>query len=497
MAEPARLRRLWWLLAAILLVRLLGAASLPMMDTTEPRYAEISRMMVERQDWLTPWFDEDTPFWGKPPLSIWAQALAIQWFGANDLAPRLPSWLLAFVLAWLTAQVATRHSGAVTGPRAALVLVSMALPFAAAGAVMTDMFLALGVMLSLSAFALLLMGAASIWRWLFFIGLAVSMLAKGPVGIVLTGLPIALWLVLAGSWRDTWHLLPWIRGSLLTLLLVLPWYLAAEARTPGFLDYFFVGEHVRRFTDPKWAGDLYGRAHQEPQGMIWLYWLAASFPWGLVLLWRGWRWLMTSARAVWRPDPVIVLLLGWMLAPMLLFTFASNILWTYVLPGLPAAALLLVVAPGSATATAAPLWRWLPLLMPALAVVALPVVLQDASGWRSERANLAAVQQDGAMPDDLMYLRKVPFSARYYGAGVITALTDEQAQNWWRSCERPCYLAVPRREPNDWQRSKRGAVEVLSRSRNYIVLVQRLSASGSNSGNESSSAPNAGAGGPT
>src|SRR5690606_23535075 len=200
-------------------------------------------------DWVTPWFDEQTPFWGKPPLSIWAQAVAIHWFGANDLAPRLPSWLLAFVLAAMTAQLASRRSGRPAGPWAAIMLVTMALPFTAAGAVMTDMFLALGVMLSLTAFSMVLMGARALWRWLFFIGLAVSMLAKGPVGVVLTGIPVGFWFLVAGGWRQVWGVLPWIRGTLLTVALTLPWYLAAEARTPGFLDYFFIGEHVRRFTD--------------------------------------------------------------------------------------------------------------------------------------------------------------------------------------------------------------------------------------------------------
>lgn len=462
-------RCMLWAVVAVLLVRLVLAAFLPMMDTTEPRYAEISRLMVERQDWVTPWFDEQTPFWGKPPLSIWAQAVAIHWFGANDLAPRLPSWLLAFVLAAMTAQLASRRSGRPAGPWAAIMLVTMALPFTAAGAVMTDMFLALGVMLSLTAFSMVLMGARALWRWLFFIGLAVSMLAKGPVGVVLTGIPVGFWFLVAGGWRQVWGVLPWIRGTLLTVALTLPWYLAAEARTPGFLDYFFIGEHVRRFTDAGWAGDLYGRAHEQPRGMIWLYWLAASFPWGLVLIWQACRKLSGSTRAVPQRDPVTVLLIGWLLAPMLLFTLAGNILWTYVLPGLPALAVLLAPAMSALRVTLRRVLLW---LVPMLALAGFVVVMHDPAHWRSERTNLDVIISHQGSLSDVSYLRDVPFSARYYGAGSPRALPDGEALEWWRACPATCYLVVPRRERNRWlQLAGQNATE-LSRSGSHVVLVR-------------------------
>ena len=61
------------------------------------------------------------------------------------------------------------------------------------------------------------------------------------------------------------------------LALAVPWYVMAEQATPGFLDYFLVGEHFRRFTVSGWEGDLYGNAHTEPLGTIWLFWVYACF----------------------------------------------------------------------------------------------------------------------------------------------------------------------------------------------------------------------------
>src|SRR5690606_15675126 len=122
----------------------------------------------------------------------------------------------------------------------------------------------------------------------------------------------------------------------------------AEIKTPGFLDYFIIGEHVRRFIDPGWNGDLYGTAHQAGHGTIWYYWLQAAFPWWIpaaMLLWAALR------RAAGRQalghalrDPRIHYFLGWAFFTPLFFTFSGNILWTYVLPSLAGFSVLLALA---------------------------------------------------------------------------------------------------------------------------------------------------------
>ncbi len=91
-ALTARERRwLAWFVVGVVGVRLATLGAYPLMDSTESRYAEIARKMLETGDWLMPQFDYGVPFWGKPPLSTWLSAASMAIFGVNEFAARLPS----------------------------------------------------------------------------------------------------------------------------------------------------------------------------------------------------------------------------------------------------------------------------------------------------------------------------------------------------------------------------------------------------------------------
>ena len=60
----------WMLILAVALlsIRFLSLGLYPLYDTTEARYGEIARIMFETQNWVTPQFDYNVPFWGKARL---------------------------------------------------------------------------------------------------------------------------------------------------------------------------------------------------------------------------------------------------------------------------------------------------------------------------------------------------------------------------------------------------------------------------------------------
>lgn len=471
------------ILAAVLVSRFIAMAFFPFADTTEPRYAEIARLMAETGDWITPWFEPGIPFWGKPPLSFWAQAAAIKVFGISEFSLRFPSWLATLGMVWLVWRLARQFWSVQVAQWSCLVFATMALTYISAGAVMTDAFLALGTTLALVSFYLVMAGEGGPWRWSFFLGLVIGLLSKGPLAPVLIGIPIVLWLLL--SWREATNnlrRLPWWRGSLLTALLVCPWYILAELKTPGFLDYFILGEHVRRFLDPGWAGDLYGSAHNQPEGMIWMFWLWASFPWGIVaLVSLALAWFRGNRRGIVGKtisDPDVSFLLASALAPMLFFTLAGNTLWTYILPSLPFTAMLI----GRWASQCEPLWLsrirgGAVALVPALLTLFVGLA---AAGWaplKTEKELVSYYQQASNTDDSpLIYLNDLPFSARFYSNGNALEVTESGLGELLENKPfQQLYVAVPRTWPDSKLVGLSMSVrKVMSNSRYQLLVVKGL-----------------------
>ncbi|MFX0540884.1 ArnT family glycosyltransferase [Roseovarius sp. S4756] len=424
-------RILWATLAAFLIVRLVAMVTLPFTDTTEARYAEMARKMVEIGNWLNPQDGYGVPFWGKPPLNTWMAAGGMELFGINEFAARLPILLaslviLALVFVWVR-DIAGRNTALVS----VAVLFSTVAFFGASAFVMTDIPMALGTTLVMVAFWRAACCAVPDrgWGYAVFLGLAIGMLAKGPVAVVICLIPLILWLTIRRDWRLL-RRLPWLKGSALLLGLTLPWYAAAEAATPGFLRYFLIGEHIERFLVPGWPGDLYGGGHDEAKGMIWIFWTGTIRPWSYValipLLWN----LRGSTRAV-RSDGTgwMLYLLLWAISPMILFTFASNILPAYTIPGLPASAVLLVVlytclwgnAPG----------KWRNVLFAGSAGVSLvffagasilAVTAPDMLRLKTHKALVA--EAEALMPDAPLYrIGQRSFSSEFYTGGKVRLLT--------------------------------------------------------------------------
>ena len=127
------------------------------------------------------------------------------------------------------------------------------------------------------------------------------------------------------------------------LAIAVPWYYLAEQETPGFLQYFLVGEHFERYVTAEWAGDPYGSVKDRPPGTIWIYFLVACLPWSPLVVWwfgRHANRTMFCQSLTGDERPLISYLLIWALLPCIFFTPARNVLVTYILPGMPAAAIL-------------------------------------------------------------------------------------------------------------------------------------------------------------
>jgi 4-amino-4-deoxy-L-arabinose transferase-like glycosyltransferase len=435
---------LLFVVAAIAVVRLVSLAAYPLGDTTEARYAEVARQMVATGDWITPQLDHGVPFWAKPPLSSWAQAATLRVFGVNEFGARVSSTLFAALICIAIGSLLRRQArkqpamtaGVETAWLAVAALATMPLFYLMAGAVMTDMALVCLMTLAMTSFwrCMSEVGGSRWHSGVFFLSAGATLLAKGLVGPVLIGVALCLFVVLSPD-RKTLLLqalarFRWIEGLALATAIAIPWYVIAEIRTPGFLDYFIFGEHFARFVDQDWQGDRFGTAHPQPRGKIWVFFLLASLVWiPYLLLLLGQRWRQGTV-SIPGDGGLSRYLIAWVLAPLLFFSGAGNTIESYTLPALPPlAALLAYWTPRGS--------RWLWRTAAAIAVSGAMLLSAASLFWLpqpkiAERRSakpvvLAAERVAARQPIRLYGIRDLPDSAKFYTDGTAQAVSFEQA----------------------------------------------------------------------
>lgn len=321
--------------AAILWFALLGYRDLA--DPDEGRIAEIAREIVATGDWVTLRLN-GIDYFAKPPFQFWATAASFELFGAANTTARLSLALFAFAGVLWTGFVGCRLFGPGAGFNAAAVLLSSLL-YAALGHVLTPntsvtLFMTLGIG------ALLLAqsrredpGQVRHWMLLGWAALAFAVLSKGLMGLVLPGAVVFLYMVWQRDWALLRHLhLGW--GLVVFLAVAAPWFLAVSLANPEFPRVFFIEEHFARYTTSAFRRD-------QP-----FYYFVPVLALGIL------PWLPRLVQVVGRPHfrwwPVAGqgfdaerLLWTYVVFIFVFFSLGRSKLPTYLLPILPALALLI------------------------------------------------------------------------------------------------------------------------------------------------------------
>ncbi|HXP41569.1 MAG TPA: glycosyltransferase family 39 protein [Candidatus Acidoferrales bacterium] len=316
-----------------------GLGQFGLIGADEPRYAQVAREMLQRHDWITPVLG-GRPWLEKPPLYYWQAIVAYRILGVSDWAARLPSAIDATFLV-LAVYFFLRRFQPGFELDGALMAASSGGIMGFARAASMDMALA-------AAFTMALL---SWWTWhdtgkrmylaSFYGLLALGTLAKGPVAPFLAFLVIASY---AAAVRELRLLLKtfWLPGIILFCVVALPWYFAVQARNPEFFREFIVEHNLGRFSK-----NLYH--HTEP---FWFYLpvtALALLPWtvfaiaGFARSLRKWR-ASRTANGASQGDPEYRLRIFstcWLVVPVIFFSISQSKLAGYILPAIPAGALLL------------------------------------------------------------------------------------------------------------------------------------------------------------
>jgi 4-amino-4-deoxy-L-arabinose transferase-like glycosyltransferase len=312
-----------------------GLGAFGLVGADEPRYAQVAREMLDRSDWITPTL-QGKPWLEKPVLYYWEAMVSLRVAGITDQAARLPA---AFDAAVLIAVVYLflrrfRPGSELDG---ALITASCVSVVGFAHAAATDMPLAATFGIALLSWYAWYESRQYFYLAAFYIFLALGTLAKGPVAPALSAVIILLFIAVKRDWRAIPRTL-WIPGIVLYLAVMLPWYIVVQLRNPEFFRVFIVEHNLARFSQ-----DLYH--HRQP---FWFYlpvFLLAMMPWTIVLVLA----IAERARLIWSEgneafsnpkDSWPLFLLIWMLVPIVFFSVSQSKLPGYILPAVPAGALL-------------------------------------------------------------------------------------------------------------------------------------------------------------
>lgn len=304
---------------------------IPLLEPDEGRYAEIPREMLERADFVTPYLNH-VKYFEKPPLLYWLNSLSFSIFGQNEFAARFFPTLSGLLGVLLVYYVGRRIYGRREGFLAALVLGTSVGYLAQSRMNIIDMPLSFCMTATLGFFLLALQDVGkrrSLYFYLFYLFAALTVLAKGLIGIVLPGAVIFLYLAVTGRWRVLREM-KLVTGSILFLIIAAPWFILVSARNPEFARFFFIHEHFERFLTK-----VHGR-YQPPWYFIPVL-LGCMFPWSLFLpsvVRKIW-----DERSSWKTGPTLFLVI-WASVIFCFFSVSDSKLIPYIIPVFPAVALL-------------------------------------------------------------------------------------------------------------------------------------------------------------
>jgi 4-amino-4-deoxy-L-arabinose transferase-like glycosyltransferase len=410
-------KRVYLLLFAVIIVfYFYGLGKLPLLGPDEPRYAQVAREMFLNRDLITPTLGGHTWF-EKPALLYWMIVASFKVFGVSEWSARVgPAicGLLTIVAVWSVGRaidadfafwavvVSASCLGLIVFSRGASfdVVITMTSTWALA-------FFLLHELPSTKNKRLLLAG--------FYVFVGLSLLAKGLVGIVIPFGVVGVYYLLRRTWprRSVWLSLVW--GVPLALLVAATWYGPVIARNGWtFIDEFFVQHHFVRFVSNKYH-------HPQPVYFYPVVILILALPWTVHLI----AALVKARRWQWRGEDnlsiVRVFSLAWLLLPMVFFSFSGSKLPGYILPGLPAVALL--VADRLAVRSV----RW-PLVISGATIVFVVIVLNFFAAPFARRESvkdlLALADVRGYANSPVFARRGDDRSAEFYAYGRVIYRAD-------------------------------------------------------------------------
>ena len=302
-----------------------------LIPSDEGRYAEMAREMLVKGDWVTPRYN-GYKYFEKPPLQVWATAATFQAFGIGDWQARLWTALTGFLTILAIGFTGARIYNPRAGWIAALVLASSPMWVISGHFNSLDMGLSAFLVAALCSLLLAQTShnktSSRNWMWACWVFMALATLSKGLIGAAIPAMVFIAYSISAWDWK-IWTRLRLFSGIVIYLLITAPWFVLIAQRNPEFLEFFFIHEHLQRFTQ-----DTHSRT-----GPIYYFaplLIIGALPWVLQIpgsIAQAWQERRREFSSGW-------LLVCWFAIIFTFFSVSHSKLPGYIIPIFPALALL-------------------------------------------------------------------------------------------------------------------------------------------------------------
>ena len=313
-------------LATIIFLPRLGEGSLR--DWDEAIYAQVSREIVQSDDWITLHFGYE-PFFEKPPLLMWTTAVFFKLFGVNEFWARITSVISGTLLVWLTYLTGKTIYKNFTGFLAGIILLGCYGYVFEARNGETDMSLALLIFSGIYAYLRLKNGNTK-WWYLIWASSALAFMMKYWAGLMLPA-TIALVLFTEKQIEKIYRSKHFWLGGLLAIIIVIPWhYMNYTKSGMDFLDVYLTRNLFER--------SLISMETHSGTPLFYLDELRRLFsPWYFLFPFA----LALAIREIFKKNPKITVILIEILLVFGVYTFVVNTKNpSYIFPIFPALAIL-------------------------------------------------------------------------------------------------------------------------------------------------------------
>lgn len=299
--------------------------SLALTDPDETFYAQTAKEMTAGGEWLTPHL-YGKPQFEKPALFYWLVEASYKFFGVNEFAARFPSAVAGLIGVIAVFFLGSLLFGSRVGILSAIILATNVEYIMLSRACITDMLLGTLTILGMLFFFYGYIREKTVFYSFSAAAFALATLTKGPVGILLPGIILALYLLMTGELVTVIKKARIYWPAIIFIAIAAPWYIVMyKTHGQAFIDEFFGFRNINRFLVP-----------EHKIGSQFYFYVpvvfGALFPWSAFLpfaLWQSARNAFKGSGAG-RRYPIFLLL--WFLVIFIFFSISGTKLVTYIFP---------------------------------------------------------------------------------------------------------------------------------------------------------------------